>query len=681
MMLYRGFPILKKITSKRIAFLFFWISVFSFTIFSELNTNLLSPHPNDNQELTESTNIPRLLGVPLLQNMSLNKWNPTIDQNLLMNNQKSIETASKKLGAFFQPSLKISGEHDVIIDNVSPEAMEINATSLVFKLNFTITGGEGQDETAFRNITISNNSHIFLITTWSDWTVFSGTDEFSLTFMLNNTVLSQLSLGLYNLTLTTEVLTHISSDAIDFPMKDLQVFDVQISPSEFNNRIETDQLFNITVQVKEDFQPVSFLSGTPSITILSSLISGISGELQFVRFLKNGSTDPYGEFKFEVKLTSSVARDSAFDDAVHTLVVSVASELGISDNGSTSFEARGTILLIKLTEISIGSNPPLDYGELTNNGSKHVEFRINVNDSAIVRFFIWDNSSQKFLREQRTIFYQDPNDPENPLAFKSLETDSNGTAIAYLTANSYTPTVAGYPVLFYVQGHKSSQDEEPSNITIFWDLLEFEFIYYDKQCSPSDYSSAKARGVDIEDWWVLNLSIHHKTDLSPAYGAQIKYRFTDGPWEYETDGTDKDKDGLLNGMFTINHTRHIETTVLFECQVVNGSTLDPEGTYFINKTYGSSAFSLNITWTYLIIQMIPGEPDQWLGTGQETNISLFATWAHDLSSFSGTLNVFDDEKGTSRNIPMTNGVGFWPGLLKTEVGKFNFSVKYMNDPL
>ncbi|UCG01842.1 MAG: hypothetical protein JSW11_19830, partial [Candidatus Heimdallarchaeota archaeon] len=131
---------------------------------------------------------------------------------------------------------------------------------------------------------------------------------------------------------------------------------------------------------------------------------------------------------------------------------------------------------------------------------------------------------------------------------------------------------------------------------------------------------------------------------------------------------------------TINHTSHIKTSLLFECQVVNGSIIDPQGTYFVDKTYGPNTFSFNITWTYLIIEMVPDETDQRLGTGLETNISLVATWAHDDSTFNGTLNVFDDEKGTTRNIVMTNGIGLWPYLLKTQVGKYNFSVKTLNDP-
>ncbi|MFX1515033.1 MAG: hypothetical protein ACFFC6_01910 [Promethearchaeota archaeon] len=693
MMFSKVFHIRKQITSVNILIGLFWISVFSLGIISELN--IYPPPPlNGNLEVISSPNIPKLMSdTPISHNKSLT--NPIISTGkklMISSDQKSNMTVtSQNLSPVTHPLFQITGSYDVSIDNVSPEAMEINATNMVFELNFTIQNGQGQDKTAFRNITISNSSFSLPpITTWEAWTPVVGTDEFSLTFILNETVLSQFSLGMYNLTFTTEVLGHTSSDRIEFPMKDLKVSDVQISPSEFNNKDEETQFFNITIQVTEDLQPVEFLAEDqdPKITLHSSLQVGIYGELNFIEFYKNGSTYPYGEFIFEVSLSESVARDPAFDDAVHTLVVSVISATGISDNGTADFEARGIVLLTKITEVTVGSNPPFDYGELTTNGSKHVEFRVNVNDSINVKLYIWDNSSQDYLEERRTIYYQDPNDPDDPTAVKVEDTYDNGTASIFLTANSYTPISEGYTVQFYVRGHKSSQEEDPSNITIFWDLLEFDFIYYDKQSQlslyPEDYYGSYedqkliTRGVDIGDWWVLNLSIQHKSDQSPAYGAQIRYRFASDPWEYETDGTDIDN--KLNGMFTINHTSHISTSLLFECQIDNGSIIDPQGTYFVDKTYGPNTFNLTIIWTYLIIEMVPGEADQWLGTGQETNISLFTTWAHDNSAFSGTLNVFDDEKGTTRNIVMDNGIGFWPSLLKTKVGKYNFSVNTVNDP-
>lgn len=695
-----GFKILMRRPYNRITLLILYVSIIIPSVFTGYLSNSFTFDLTSNNEFSNSPQADlRLMSFSPLSRNEINRSQVHYSLSSLetQHNQEIGSTSDFSTSNnlhFDKASCKISrisGQDDVVIDSVSPEAMEINATSMDFKLNFTITGSEGNPKSAFQNLTISNTSHAFPpITDWDNWDIVVGTDKYSLTFTLNNSVLSQFSLGLYNLTLSTIVLGHFSNDSFRFPMKDLQINNIQISPSEFNNKLDSDQLFNITMWVREDYgttgsSDVTSLLENPNVTLISVLKTDVSGPLHFIRFINHGYEVPLGQFIFEVNLTGDVARDPAFDDAFHTLVVSVTSTDGITDNGTIAFEAVGNVLLVKIDQISVGSNPPFDYNETTNDSQKHIVFRINVNDFIDVSFYLWDNSSNDFAKESRNVIYQDPNDPLNPRALKNTPTDANGNGSVSLSANVFTPKVDGYELFFYVSGHKSSQEEDPSNVSIFWDYLDFDYTFYDNQFSEDGFGSSnkdneKARGVDIGEWWVLNLFVNYLTDQSPAYNTQINYSFGGGSWNDRKDGTAGD---LLDGSFTINHTENIADTFLFECQVVNGSYIDhPNGILsFVDKTTGAAYFNKSITWTYLIIDMIPVETDRRLGTGEITEIDLSAVWAHDLSSFSGTLIAIDNATKIQKTVLMTNGYGTWPGLIKTTFGVYNFYVSTVIDDL
>lgn len=593
--------------------------------------------------------------------------------------------------SFYNPLFKITEQNDVVIDKINPEAMEADATNMEFLLNFTIidAGGITDPFAALQNITISNSSYVFNVTNWFDWKFsISQPEKYSLAFILDSLDLSAFTLGFYNLTINTFVMgVKYSSDSVSFPMKDLQIDIIRVVKSEFNNKLDSDQLFNITMQVQEDdgsvTHQVETLSGNPNTTLHSTLQPSVFGGLYFRRFVKFGNETPIGEFIFEVNLTATVAKNPAFDDAIHTLVVLATSITGISDNGTIDFEARGTILLVKIDEISVGSNPPLDFNEITNEGRNHVEFRINVNDSINVKFQVFDNTSEVPIpsEEARRVIYQDPNNPGDRTALNSTETGDYGNGSVSLTARVYTSVSEGYSLLFYVSGHKSSQEEEPTNITIFWDLLEYKFIYYDNRVSIDGIGSSKepnekALGIDVGEWWTLNLSVYYVSDHSPAKSSQISYRFSGDSWTSRTDGTNGD---LLDGSFTFNHINFSVDTTKFECQVENGSIFDPQGTVFVNRTVGDASFSLDLTWTYLNIEMIPAEADKRLSTNEITEISFFVSWAHDSSPFSGTLIAKDISTNLRKTVIITNGAGTWSSLVKTGPENYTFMVLSVND--
>ena len=98
-------------------------------------------------------------------------------------------------------NLKIMATYDLIFEEISPEAMEKNATQINYILNFTVTNTNGtlnNPEDHIQNLTITNSSHTFFITTWENWTELYG-DHYSLAFIINNSVIVSLDLGNYDL--------------------------------------------------------------------------------------------------------------------------------------------------------------------------------------------------------------------------------------------------------------------------------------------------------------------------------------------------------------------------------------------------------------------------------------------------------------------------------------------------
>ncbi|MFW9855338.1 MAG: hypothetical protein ACFFFG_09755, partial [Candidatus Thorarchaeota archaeon] len=104
------------------------------------------------------------------------------------------------------------------------------------------------------------------------------------------------------------------------------------------------------------------------------------------------------------------------------------------------------------------------------------------------------------------------------------------------------------------------------------------------------------------------------------------------------------------------------------------------GTLFVNETLTSQTFNLDVTWTYLIVDLISLEADQRLGTGIQTSISLNAYWAHDSSVFNGFL-VGSDWIGTERDLTLVIGQGFWSGLIHYDTGSYRYQIVRVDDPL
>ena len=586
------------------------------------------------------------------------------------------------------PMFKITSSYDVVIDKISPEAMEINASSMEFLLNFTLIDVIGQTVPAIEKLTLNNTLETYNITTWSDWHFNLFDDHYSIKFLLNNSVLSILSLGAYDLTIYTDVLGYKSNDSIPLPMKDLRITIENIDPPQFNNKLDEDQFFNITITVKVDdgtsIQNIDKLpaildddsrNSNPNATLISATQEE-SAPLHFIRFVDNST--PEGRFTFEVNLTYIDA--PYFEDDDHTLTVAVTTYEGITANVTEFdyFQAKGTIYLVRLKNITVGSNEPLEYNNLTNNGKEYTEFRVNINESISVTYDVIDNSTGAppdplTLIAGQLIGYQDPNRPEEAGAWNYSTISSFGNGTIVLTANVLTSS-GGYPLLFFVRGHRESQLSSPSNITIFWDILYYEYTYFDNlgDIGESPNIIQKALGVDIGAWWAFQLAVYYASDSSPASSSQISYHFSNEPWQDLTDGEDSDD---LDGIFLINRTESEAIVLNLSIRIANGSIIDPQGTLFVNKTQGDSSFNITITWTYLIVEMIPQESDKRLGVNTPTQVNIIAYWAHDQNLFFNETLIGRYPLGSEIGLPLDqNGRYSWSGLIQIDTGKYTYEI-------
>lgn len=656
-----------------------------------------------------SKTIRLMSSAPLTQNKIHNLTQPEINPPLVNNEDDIIPVQGLNVPnntTFLHPTFKITSSNDVAIDKINPEAMEINASSMTFLLNFTIVGAIGQGSTAFEKLTLNNTVENYQIATWSDWQFSPFNDHYSLIFTLNNSFFSSLSLGNYDLTLFTNILGHRSNDSIPLPMKDLQITINSISPPQFNNKLDEDQRFNITITIQEydgvNTQKINKLPPildkdsrniNPNVTIISATQEE-SAPLHFVRFISNSTSE--GRYTFEVNLT----RDDApyFEDGMHTLAISVTTYEWIRANDTkyNYFQAKGTIYIVRLKEITVGSNNPLDYNELTNNGKDHKEFRVNINESIIVRYEVVDNSTNNppnplSLIAGQLIGYQDPNRPDDPFALNTSTIPASGNGTILLTANVLTSS-DGYSLLFFVRGHRTSQLTWGfSNITIFWDILYYEYTYYDNlgDVGTGNWENPnyiqRALGIDINAWWAFQLGVYYASDDSPALSSQISYHFSNESWQDLTDGEDNDS---LDGTFLINRTESKATVLNLSIQIINGSIIDPQGTLFVDKTLGEANITIPIIWTYLIIEMTPQESDRRLGTNRRTTINLTAYWAHNtILSFNGTLNVMypppiGSEMGLIIGLTLIDGQVNWTqGIVQTNTGIYTYKVSGINPKL
>ncbi|MFX1282023.1 MAG: hypothetical protein ACFFB5_00145 [Promethearchaeota archaeon] len=573
------------------------------------------------------------------------------------------------------PTFKISAQYDVNITDYYPKAMEINRSRMTILLNFTITDAPwlSSPDEAIQNLTLKRTGepNFYRITndSYLDWTPMSSA-RYSLLFELNNTVLSQLELGDYKLHIYTSVSGTNSNDSVLLPMVDLKVSFVGApEPQQFNNKIDGNQSFNITISVYENTQSVSYLPQNPNVTIFNTQL-GVSGQLIFKEFLGDNSTP--GQWLFTVLMTATLA--SKFIDGLHNLSVSITSPRGITDYGLIDyFEARGTVLLVILDEIAVGSYPARKHEELTNDSQDEVIFRLNVGDTLTISYYVFNNVTQLNESSLQEIGFQDPNQPENIFAVLSDTSEADGTGTLTLNA-----TTAGgrYDLLIYVKGHQSSQMENPSKVVIYWDQLLYDYTYEDGvDTGTKSDPEPKALGVDIHENWSLTLSVLYESDRSPAKGAQISYRFGENLWENITDGTSWDINS--DGKFFLFYSHHLPEPVSFECRIISGSPIDPQGYLFVNKTAESASFNLTIIWTYLIIEMIPS--DARVGIGKEVDMNFNAYWKHDYSNFNGYIIAKDFESGIQKYINMEDGDGSWLGLVKTGSDSYRYYIVRIED--
>jgi hypothetical protein len=213
----------------------------------------------------------------------------------------------------------------------------------------------------------------------------------------------------------------------------------------------------------------------PNVTLISN--SGDkSGILPVIRFTDR-SQETEGRYFFEVNLSSSLAAE--YTDGLHNLVVSVTSHDGIVANDSISnFEAKGTVLLARIEEISVGTNEPLNWSTLTNNGKENIVFRVNIYEKISVSYQVFEENGTD-QESRQLIGYQDPNQADNPFALNTSDSTNLGNGTIILNASTLTPA-GGYSLLFFVRGHQLSQKSIlPTNVTIFWDLLKYEYSYKD----------------------------------------------------------------------------------------------------------------------------------------------------------------------------------------------------------
>ena len=86
------------------------------------------------------------------------------------------------------PHLDTAVQYDVVINDSFPRAMELNASSMKFLLNFTIVDSIGAARGVLRSLVVSNTTHNLRISDSDiyDWNFMPTTDDYSLRFNLNN---------------------------------------------------------------------------------------------------------------------------------------------------------------------------------------------------------------------------------------------------------------------------------------------------------------------------------------------------------------------------------------------------------------------------------------------------------------------------------------------------------------
>ncbi|MHA2276345.1 MAG: hypothetical protein ACXAC2_11280, partial [Candidatus Kariarchaeaceae archaeon] len=399
-------------------------------------------------------------------------------------------------------------------------------------------------------------------------------------------------------------------------------------------------------------------------------ISDAGQLLQFEGFILNNT--PQGEFTLNYSMPAIVAQD--FEDGDHELIISVTTIEWISDNTSTLFTAKGTTYHVIIDDITVESQPSVDYDDLMQNSLADVTLRLNVDDSVNISYFIFDTEVNTTSPRTHNIGYQNPENPEDPTALLYKSSFDTGIGSIILTARNVTPST-GYTLLFFVRGHKTSQESDrPTNITIYWDLLTFNYRYYDNLLEEGSSSTPnqKALGLDVNETWNFELNLSYASDGTPALSGIISFRFGGGTWSNITDGIDD----ILDGFFIIDYSHTVTGEVLFECNISGRANPDPYEMAFVDQTLDVDNVNLLVTWTYLIVDMIPVEPDRRLSKIIDTTyINLNVTWAHNNSLlFNDFLRVKNIFRDSISDVEIIQGAGNYTVLPNTNTGMYRYSV-------
>ncbi|MHA2109499.1 MAG: hypothetical protein ACW99R_17465, partial [Candidatus Hodarchaeales archaeon] len=644
------------------------------------------------EEESFTTEIPRLTSSALNNSLTeperSSELVPSLDlstTSLIEDNNISNPKLNTPPERVFIPRFGIAALYDVSIISISPEAMEKNATSMIFTMKLSIEGGIGLDIDVVENLTLDTGIDILITNaSYLEWiNENSSNEEYALVFELNNSILSGVDFGIHQLIFYTNVVGTYSSDSIPLPMRDVWV-GLSIDPTEFNNALDEVQFFTVEIEVRNytsssSFTTVKFLpeildNGT-AINPRAFIKSGPDiGFLQFEGFISNNTSQ--GRFNLKYSLSVSISQD--FEDGDYELQVSVTTTEFITGNVSTQFIAKGTRYLVDLEEITVESYSSLNHDDLLASSQNGVKLRLNVNDSVTFTFHVIDADLGVNVPRVHSIRYQDPNEPEDPTALLDYGTDANGFGNISLSATDLTPD-SGYSLLLYVRGHRTTQESDsPSNITIYWDILFFNYTFSDLIDEGSSSSpNQKALGLDVNETWMFNLGLFYASDGTAAVGGNISFRFGGGIWTNLVDGIN-DNPIIEDGRFSIAYTYDSPSELLFECQITSGAKIDPQKTLFVTKTDITPFIDLKVTWTYLIVDMSCSDPDARLSTLTPTNIDLNVTWAHNASFFAPLDDLFlvvhDNFWKTSRPIQIDSGFGSYTGLVNIYDGKYRYRI-------
>ncbi|MHA2277571.1 MAG: hypothetical protein ACXAC2_17465, partial [Candidatus Kariarchaeaceae archaeon] len=309
---------------KHMKYLYSWGILFFlfFGIIGEISViELFTPTVNSEENSQRYFSTPRLTSN---QSLAYNASDyhtghcTSIDNSFTISNrvhkESIVESSSSPLDL---PLVKfgITENAELNITGITPRAMEKSAVTMEITINLTL-GDIGYFFDVVENLTLTNGTNL-PITDFTGWTELqdeNGTyiDKYVLEISLNNSFLSSLALGEYDLVIYTNDTGYLSSDSISLPMRDLHVNIQSVSNgAEFNNKLDEDQYFLVDIKVQNETSvgnySIDFLPISPTATVKSVTSVGF---LQFEGFILNNT--PQGEFALNYSMPAIVAQD--FED-------------------------------------------------------------------------------------------------------------------------------------------------------------------------------------------------------------------------------------------------------------------------------------------------------------------------------------------------------------------------------